>query len=287
MDPDGSNQVQLTSNAADEYEPVWSPDRAKIAFIRQDCSTLPCEDLYIMNADGTGQTFVDNGWSHPDWQPLGGLDRYPRPGGGTPLRVPLVHAFRVCGSASNPQDSNHVAPLALDSCDPPIQASELLTTSTPGAMNAFARLDVQVGNPSTPADEADVRVTMRANDVQTTAGADYNGPVILATRIRLTDMASGFGGVSATVEDTDLSLPVTCAVTPLTVLGSVCDLSTTLDTVVPGLVPEGKRSIISAFTVRVRDAGPDGDIGSSATGCPPTCGTGDERTFLDQGIFLP
>jgi hypothetical protein len=34
------------------------------------------------------------------------------------------------------------------------------------------------------------------------------------------------------------------------------------------------------------DAGPDGDI-SPPVGCPPVCGTGDERTFLDQGALAP
>ena len=49
--------------------------------------------------------------------------------------------------------------------------------------------------------------------------------------------------------------------------------------------------MISAFSVSFEDAGADGDVTPSPSptglGCPPTCGTGDERPYLVQGIFAP
>jgi hypothetical protein len=53
---------------------------------------------------------------------------------------------------------------------------------------------------------------------------------------------------------------------------------------VPGAVKERQAGSVSIFGLKVKDLGPDGALGP---GCPPVCGTGDERTFSDQGIFLP
>ena len=46
VNPDGSNLVQLT---ADGHSPAWSPDGTRIVFGRGN-------DLWVMNADGTGET---------------------------------------------------------------------------------------------------------------------------------------------------------------------------------------------------------------------------------------
>ena len=96
---------------------------------------------------------------------------YPRPGGATPLRVPLVPAYRVCQPAN--ANSEHVAPLDEPACSPPIRASNVLTTSSIGRGSGFARFDVAVGNPTTPPDEADVRVSTVATDVRNAATARF------------------------------------------------------------------------------------------------------------------
>ena len=49
--------------------------------------------------------------------------------------------------------------------------------------------------------------------------------------------------------------------------------------------------MISTFSMQMLDVGPDGVIAPSSDpfglGCPPTCGSGDEKVFLRQGVFTP
>jgi hypothetical protein len=214
---------------------------------------------------------------------------YARPGSATPLRASLVPEYRQC-TAPN---SMHVAPLAHPSCSPPAQSSPLLTTSTIGRGWGSATLKVRNGDPSTPADEADVAIDAALSDVQSTAGGgDYTGKVILKSRVRMTDTRNGTSGrESATVSDFELSVPIDCVATAAPERGSHCDLTTTLDTLVPGFVMEGARAVVSTFSVNVEDAGADGEVdpgpGPGGLGCPPACGTGDESVYLRQGIFTP
>jgi hypothetical protein len=214
--------------------------------------------------------------------------RYPRPGGATPLRVPLVPEYEQCTAP----DSQHVAPLDEQSCTSPQLESSLLTTSRNGRGTGSARLDVQVGNPATPADEADVRIEASATDVIDTGDeSDYTGDLLLSSMLRITDSASGSSASqSGTVQDFRFSVPVDCVATPGPE-GGDCNVSTTADTLVPGFAREGDRTIVSAFSIELRDVGADGSVTPSpdplGLGCPPTCGSGDERTYLRQGIFTP
>jgi hypothetical protein len=209
---------------------------------------------------------------------------YPRPGGGTPLRVPLVPEFAPCTEP----DSTHVAPLDGPSCSSPQLESSELTMGRFGAGHGFARLDVLAGNPATAEDEADIAATVSARDVRNASGDDYTGQVLLSTDIRVTDSANGPDATeSATAEDTELSAPFDCVANPSASVGSACTISTTVDTLVPGFAREGDRTIISTLSLKVEDLGTNGQIGAGPLGCPPTCGDGDERVFLRQGVFAP
>jgi Tol biopolymer transport system component len=71
MNPDGSGVVQLTSNAADEGHPAWSPDGTRVAF---DSNGTGHYEIWVMNADGSGQTQITADAAtdtDPTWSPDG------------------------------------------------------------------------------------------------------------------------------------------------------------------------------------------------------------------------
>jgi hypothetical protein len=189
----------------------------------------------------------------------------------------------------------------------------MLTTGTTGGMNASGKLEVFCTNGASPpcsaasGDQEDIRVTTSVTDVRCNAvtpncsavGADYAGQLIGRSVIRITDhsnstdpapgaaCANGTGAspcVTATVLDLTFAVPVPCTTTPASANGSNCALSTTIDTQVPTTVKELQRGIVSIQNLNGADEGADGSVGPA---CPPFCGTGDEATYVDQGIFIP
>jgi hypothetical protein len=205
---------------------------------------------------------------------------YTRPKGATPMRVSLAPAYAPCPVPN----SQHGAPLAFGSCNPPRLESRYLTVGTPDANGQPAdstgsvRLDVVAGDPSTPADEADVRVGARISDVRSSANlSDYTGELQAKLTLRITDTSSGSSGSDpATSVDAPLRITIPCSATSGTT-GGTCSIATTADTVLPGVVPEGRRSVWELGPVEVFDGGADG-LASS---------TGDNSLFADQGLFVP
>jgi Tol biopolymer transport system component len=72
MNPDGSNQTNVTNNIDDDCAPSWSPDASRIAYTSGD---LCFWDIYVMNANGSGQTNLTNSPgtcdANPAWSPDG------------------------------------------------------------------------------------------------------------------------------------------------------------------------------------------------------------------------
>ena len=78
MNPDGSEQTNLTQHNAVDYSPVWSPTGEQILFVSDRHGT---RDLYLMNSDGTNVRKVFNklvGRQHPTWSPDGKKFAYHR-----------------------------------------------------------------------------------------------------------------------------------------------------------------------------------------------------------------
>jgi hypothetical protein len=309
---DGSEQVNISRRFNLSTEPGWFPDGNKIAFYAQGTPNgvytmnraglfqtwlasgrdpAPSPDgtrivfemgdgnLGTMNADGSGVTALNPG-SAPDWQPAR-PPGYARPLSATSATVSLVPAFVAC-SASN---GTHGAPLALPSCNPPVQSSLYLTIGTPpfepvsskgvAVLKAFGESPINQQN----GDQADVQLTTSITDVRRRPSlADYAGEIRVAVTLRITDRYNGPGGIhAATAADTPFSFNVSCTPTADETVGATCSSTTTADAVMPGVVKEGKRAVWELGQVVVYDGGADGDADT----------TGDNTLFAVQGLFAP
>jgi hypothetical protein len=222
----------------------------------------------------------DQGNVGPIAQVEAGPPGYARPKSATPIYVPLVPAYNTCTSPNR----KHAAPLSFDSCNPPAQASSQLTVGTPDANGKVAnstgslRLVVRPGDPSTPADEADVAVSFNLTDVRKRSDlSDYSGELGVAPLVRITDRNSGTGpSGQATVTDFSFPMVPVCAATADPAVGSTCTLESSFEAVLPGSVTEGMRAIWELGQIEVSDGGADGNAATT----PNT-------PFMRQGVFVP
>jgi len=212
---------------------------------------------------------------------------YPRSKGASPLRASLVPAYVQCTSPN----STHGAPLSSGSCKPTAAASGFITVGTPDANGAGA---ASTGAVTFKVTATDVQIDAAITDVRcrlpvsTTCGAanvaagpDYAGAVRQLFTARITDHFNAVGGgggtAAATLQDqTPLPIVIPCSPSGSTSEGSVCSVSTTANTLVPGIVRVGDRATWEVGQIRVEDGGADGD--------PTTAGNTD---FARQGVFVP
>jgi hypothetical protein len=71
MNPDGSNARRLTDHTAVDYQPVWSSDGSRIAFVSTRDGH---QEIYTMRPDGSELTQLTRGTAHnsePAWSPDG------------------------------------------------------------------------------------------------------------------------------------------------------------------------------------------------------------------------
>ena len=81
MGPHGGNAYQLTESQVDDWDPAWSPDGTKIAWVRYPDDLRA--DVWLMNADGTGRHNLTNDAddiSRPAWSPDGTQIAFSRDG---------------------------------------------------------------------------------------------------------------------------------------------------------------------------------------------------------------
>jgi dipeptidyl aminopeptidase/acylaminoacyl peptidase len=280
---DGSQMTPITPNGND---PAFSPDGTRILVHHEG-------NIWTTGYDGGAIVPVAPSGpprAYPYWQPTTvppDPGHYVRPAGATPMRVPLVPAFRECESP----DRVHGSPLAFDACSAPRQMSSTATIGTDDVNGAasnstgYVRYAVRVGDPSTPTDEADVAVQVEVNDVRLTAnGADYPIPLDLVLFGDITDRSYGTAmtltsppPTSPQVWPWDLRVQVPCTTNEDPDVGSRCQVATTLDAALPGVVPEGSRSVWGLGQVTLYDAGADGDVTT----------WDDNELFAVQGVFVP
>ena len=210
-----------------------------------------------------------------------GAPIYARPKGASPLRVPLVPAFDECTAPNR----EHGPPLAHPSCNPPAQTSDYVTVGTPdwnGRILNFTgsvRLVAISDNPSSAADEANMKVQVTVTDIRSRPGlGDYTGDLDARLPLRLTDRSNGPSAAeTGTTQNTDFRIPVPCAVTADTTIGSACSVNTSPNAIAPGAIKGGRRAIWALDQVRVYDGGADGAASTA----------GDNTLFAVQGVLVP
>jgi Tol biopolymer transport system component len=313
VEPNGGNLSPLPNTADDmsgspwvEYNsPRFSPDGARIVF--QFHEFIPNaggpDHLLSQRLDGTDRRVITSGgegYGGPDWQPVP-VNGYARPKAAGPLRVSLVVGHAECTTPN----AVHGPPLEHPSCADTYNylptSSEHVIVGTPDRNGAglkfvgFVRVGVRVGNPATPADEADLGLRVSATDVrcQTPAGssvcgaynvagpADYSGELRARTVLQITDKQStpapGGAGAATTIA-MGYGFDVPCTGTADEFVGSSCEIDTSADALMPGTVKEGARAIWQLGQVEVLDGGPDGDADTNPA---------ENDVFLRQGILVP
>jgi hypothetical protein len=294
----GGPEFNVTNNAViDDFNPDWSPDGSKFVF---HTVVNGNHEIHTMGLDGTNRTNISNHPAHDSDPtmapiPIPGGPSYPRPKGATPLSVALVPAFRNCSTPNG----WHGPPDVYRSCAP-VQRSPRITVGTPDANGAaanssgFVHFRTVAGDPATPADEADVTLTLDISDVRCTAIApqpppcdaaendnhqqDYVGQVVVAAVLRITDRYNSPDLTGkATMQEASIAFVAPCTATPSSLIGATCSANTSADSLVPGLVREKGRAVWQLGRVFVSDGGPDGDAGTPE----------DTEVFLTQGLFVP
>ena len=276
MNSDGSGQTAIPG--ATGIEPAWSPNGSQLAFIGFAGGN---NEVFRINADGSASMNLTNNAASdidPDWLPE--FAGYARPKGASPFRVSMVLAYKGCGTPNR----WHGQPLVYQSCSPPQQASNYATVGTadangkPALNEGSIKFETIVGNPSTPADEADVKVETFMDDLFTKDTlADYTGVVHTHLQVRFTDRLLSGAPPNTGTTDLEFHFDTPCSPVADPNEGSTCALTTTWDSIYPGLIREGGRAIWSIKRIEFQDGGADG-VGTT---------TNDNTLLATPGVFVP
>ena len=269
----GTARLKLSPANSGFANPAWSPDGYEIVMEAPGGGCVSCPKASLWTIDPEGAFFltriVDDA-RQPSWQPIVGFPGYPRPRGATPLRTSLVPAFQPCIDPNR----QHGAPLAGDSCAPPVQESHQLTIGSPDANGRPAK---SIGSFQASAIAGDLAYDFRMTDVRLQGSlGDYAGELRLDSSLRVADK-NNEAGDGATMVDASLVLTVPCAPTADPTVGTDCGLSTTADGLAPGTIVAGARTVWAIGQIRVLDGGADQDADTA----------GDNSLFAVQGLFVP
>ena len=284
VNPDGSGKTQLTSFPTPppyvwDTSPVWAPDRSQIMFTRRNG-----QQVWTVESDGSNQTNLTTATGitgiPTSWLAIP-QNAYPRPKGATPTRVSLTTAYNQCTAP----DRTHGPPLAFGSCANPQKSSQYLTVGTgdsngkPALNEGYMVMRVLPGAPG-GVDDTDVALEFFMDDVFTNALADYTGELRATVPLQITDKdntPNPGGPGAATVQETPLEIVIPCTPVADPNEGSSCSSTTSVDALVPGAAPEGRRAIWQLGRVAVYDGGADEDADTPAG----------DTLFATQGVFIP
>ena len=213
-----------------------------------------------------------------------------RPKGATPIRESLVPAYRPCAVPNR----THQGPLALPSCNPPVNTSPNLTTGTadsnglPANMTSGVRLDMLIP-PAVGAPDLLFQVVINDQYCRvvlptcTNTGEsldDFVGGLNVHFEFRVSDHANATSGGTfvdpATVVDFPIDLNISCVAVGPGSPGGQCTVVTGMNAIVPGSVPSAKRSIWEVTQLFVQDGGSDGNPATTPN-----------DTWLVRGLFQP
>jgi TolB protein len=221
MNSDGTNQIQLTSNSANDRYPDWQPIRPA-GYARPKNATPNS----IRLVPAFNQCTSANA-SH-----------------GAPLSV---------ASCSPPQESsNYLTVGTPDANGQPANSVGLLTTK----VLTEAPIDLTNGDQSDV--QLTISITDVRNKATL---ADYTGELRASFGLRLTDRNNGTDSVlfhPATAVDSTFGFSFPCTATGAGV-GSTCSSTTSADAVASGITPEFQRAVWQLGQVQIYDGGSDGD----------------------------
>ena len=282
--PDGTDLTPIPGSHSDIGGHAWSPDGTRLAVARFIAGSQ--YDIYTTSAAGGSASFVFSspGLDYdPDWtaDPLHGL--CPTEGRDAVPHLPGAGVRRV-------RDAQPRARAAA--CLRLVQPAPAHVRLAHGRHRRLQRAADEVGRLGAPRRDRRHPGHARGRGGHEDAGpdqrranqsdlSDYTGELSADMDLRITDknnaVPPGGGTDPATLIDIPFPLPqVSCVSTADPTIGGQCDVTTTLDALIPAAVKEGKRSIWQLSQVVVFDGGSDGQFGTT----PNT-------VFLKEGIFVP
>jgi TolB protein len=155
MHSDGSGPTRLTTDAAPDFQPVWSPDGAQIAYVSSARTGSAQTVVWVMNADGSGAHPVSSGvggyetW--PAWSPHGSLIVFAVVEQGRDAIYAVspdgsgAHVIRAGDGIGTPAWSPDGALIAYTAVDPETGVSSLYTMRPDGSGRTLVATDQPPG----------------------------------------------------------------------------------------------------------------------------------------------
>ncbi len=222
-----------------DHNPAWSPEGQLITWDWDGSGTDT--EIRMQRFDGSLGSWITNPGHdrNPDWQPV--TTAHVRPTGTTTVNLPLTVAFDDCGAGPT-----HDPPINAPTCGPAQASSPDLTFGEPlvNGKPAKGKGFIKIRTLSPSNGEIEVSITdVRCKNYFTGCNqilGDYTSFVNLALNFQITDRSAA--GMAATVEQHVVTAQVPCTATADTTVGSTCQVTTNINSILPGSIVPGKRA---------------------------------------------